>query len=107
MIENVGNMVCPADFPLGASVRLLVVSPTEGDDVVRKHPLLFQAVDAVAVNKVDIASAVGADVDRMCRDAAEVAPDLPVVRTSATTGRGLGDLTELLAARRGTHHEGH
>jgi hydrogenase nickel incorporation protein HypB len=100
VIENVGNMVCPADFPLGATVRVLVVSPTEGDDVVRKHPLLFQSVDAAVVNKVDIADAVGADTDRMVADAAEVAPDLPVFRTSVETGRGIEDLAGMLHTRR-------
>ena len=106
VIENVGNMVCPADFPLGATVRLLVVSPTEGDDVVRKHPLLFQSVDAAVVNKVDIADAVGADTDRMVADAAEVAPDLPVFRTSVETGRGIENLAAMLQTHRehGHHH---
>lgn len=103
LIENVGNMVCPADFPLGANVRLLVVSPTEGDDVVRKHPLLFQSVDAAVINKVDIADAVGADVELMADDAAEIAPDLPVLRTSVQTGEGLDELLELLGDRR-SHH---
>jgi hydrogenase nickel incorporation protein HypB len=106
-LENVGNMVCPADFPLGADLRAVVVSPTEGDDVVRKHPLLFQACDAAVVNKVDIADAVGADVDTMVADAERVAPDLEVVRTSAETGTGLGDLEALLAERRtrtNAHH---
>jgi hydrogenase nickel incorporation protein HypB len=106
VVENVGNMVCPADFPLGATVRVLVVSPTEGDDVVRKHPLLFQAVDAAVVNKVDIADAVGADVDRMVADATEVAPDLSVIRTSAETGRGIDDLAAMLHRQRG-HDHGH
>ena len=105
LVENVGNMVCPADFPLGASVRLLAVSPTEGDDVVRKHPLLFQAADAVALNKVDIADAVGADVDRMAADVEDIAPDLPVVRTSAETGTGVERLVALLADSRGSHDD--
>jgi len=106
-VENVGNMVCPADFPLGAHVRAVVVSPTEGDDVVRKHPMLFQACDAAVVNKTDIASAVGADVDAMVADAGRIAPDLPVVRTSARTGRGLDDLAALLERRRARHERSH
>jgi hydrogenase nickel incorporation protein HypB len=105
LIENVGNMVCPADFPLGANVRLLVVSPTEGDDVVRKHPLLFQAVDAAVCNKVDIADAVGADIDRMVADAGEIAPELPVFRTSVETGRGIDDLAGMLRERRTRGHQ--
>lgn len=91
-LENVGNMVCPADFPLGAETRVLVVSTTEGDDVVRKHPRLFQVCDVAVVNKVDIAGAVGADVATMERDVRSVAPDLPVVRTSAREGVNIGAL---------------
>lgn len=105
-IENVGNMVCPADFPLGAAVRAVVVSPTEGDDVVRKHPLVFGACDAAVINKTDLADAVGADVDVMAEDVATVAPDLPVVRTSAETGAGLPALGSLLGRFRGAGHGG-
>lgn len=95
-VENVGNMVCPADFPLGTTVRLVVVSPTEGDDVIRKHPHLFQVADCVAVNKVDLAAAVGADTERMVTDAASIAPDVPVVETSVETGGGLRELADTL-----------
>lgn len=107
LVENVGNMVCPADFPLGADARAVVVSPTEGDDVVRKHPMLFQACDLAVVNKVDVADAVGADVDTMVADAERVAPDTPVVRTSATTGAGLDALAARLDRRRGRAHTHH
>ncbi|MFC7057173.1 GTP-binding protein [Halovenus salina] len=79
-------MVCPADFPLGAQARVLVVSTTEGDDVVRKHPLLFQACDVAVVNKADIADAVGADIDQMRDDVAEIAPEMPVFETNARDG---------------------
>jgi len=104
-VENVGNMVCPADFPLGAEARLLVVSTTEGDDVVRKHPLLFQAADAAVVNKTDIADAVGADVARMEADVAEVAPDLPLFSTSAAENTGIDELEAFLAEVRTHHHD--
>ena len=107
-LENVGNMVCPADFPLGAGVRVLVVSTTEGDDVVRKHPLLFQACDATVVNKVDIAEAVGADVDAMRADVADIAPGMSVFETSAKHDEGIDDLAAFLAGRREAgHHHGH
>jgi hydrogenase nickel incorporation protein HypB len=101
LVENVGNMVCPADFPLGTDVRAVVVSPTEGDDVVRKHPMLFQVCDVAVVNKVDVADAVGADVDTMVADVEHVAPDTRVVRTSAETGEGIDDLTAWLDDQRG------
>lgn len=103
-VENVGNMVCPADFPLGAGARILVVSTTEGDDVVRKHPLLFQACDAAVVNKTDIAAAVNADVDTMAEDIGDIAPDLPVFRTSAREPDGIDALESYLAEHRTHDH---
>ena len=106
-LENVGNMVCPADFPLGATVRLLVVSTTEGDDVVRKHPLLVQACDAAVVNKVDLAEAVGADVERIREDLETAAPGLPVFETVARNGAGVDDLEAFLTTEREGHHEQH
>lgn len=60
-IENVGNLVCPADFPLGADYRVVVISTTEGDDMVRKHHDIFTHSDVAILNKIDIADAVGVD----------------------------------------------
>jgi putative protein kinase ArgK-like GTPase of G3E family len=54
-IENVGNLVCPADFPLGADKRVVVISVTEGDDMVRKHPMIFRESDVIVINKADLA----------------------------------------------------
>jgi hydrogenase nickel incorporation protein HypB len=105
-IENVGNMVCPADVPLGAHARILVVSTTEGDDVVRKHPLLFQAADAAVINKIDIADAVGTDVDRMLEDARDVAPDVPTFPASVAAGTGLDPLFAYLENVRSSGHAG-
>ena len=62
-IENVGNLVCPADFPLGADLRVVVISTTEGDDMVRKHPDIFLHSDIAVINKVDIAEHVDVDVN--------------------------------------------
>jgi hydrogenase nickel incorporation protein HypB len=104
-VENVGNMVCPADFPLGASLRVLVVSTTEGDDVVGKHPLLVQSVDAAVINKVDLAAAVGTDLDRLRDDIERAAPDLPVFETNARDGVGIDDLRSFLESHRGSGHD--
>jgi len=100
-LENVGNMVCPADFPLGANRRVLVVSTTEGGDVVRKHPMLVQSADLVVVNKVDIAAAVGTDCDRIRADVEDVAPGTPVFETDARHEVGIDALAEAVAA---DHH---
>jgi hydrogenase accessory protein HypB len=68
MIENVGNLVCPADFPLGADYRVVVVSVTEGDDMVRKHHDIFIHSDVAILNKIDIAHAVDVDPDIIAKD---------------------------------------
>lgn len=105
-LENVGNMVCPADFPLGANRRVLVVSTTEGDDVVRKHPMLVQTADLVAINKVDVAEAVGTDIDRIRADVETVAPGTPVFETDAKHDVGVDALAETLTDNHDHHGSG-
>jgi len=94
-VENVGNLVCPADFPLGTDVDLVVVSLTEGDDMIRKHPKIFVQTDVVAINKVDLADAVAADPQRLVEDYRRLNPHGRAVLTDARSGRGV---EELLAA---------
>ena len=106
-LENVGNMVCPADFPLGTTRRVLVVSTTEGDDVVRKHPMLVQTADAVVINKVDLAEAVGTDIDRIRADVDDVAPETQVFETDARSGEGIDALAAELEDGRDHHHHHH
>ena len=97
-VENVGNMVCPTDFELGAEKRVVVVSSTEGDDVVNKHPMMFRGCTIGVLNKVDLAEAVGADLDRMERDMHRYNPDMKVFRTNMKTGDGVDALlTEILS----------
>lgn len=67
-IENVGNLVCPADFPLGTDYRVVVISTTEGDDMVRKHHDIFTHSDVAILNKMDIAQAVDVDPEVIARD---------------------------------------
>jgi len=67
-IENVGNLVCPADFPLGTDYRVVVISTTEGDDMVRKHPDIFIHSDIAILNKIDIADAVDVDPEVIVHD---------------------------------------
>jgi len=99
-IENVGNMVCPTDFRLGAEKRIVVVSSTEGDDVVNKHPMMFRGADIGVINKVDLATLVGADVVRMEHDIQRYHPGLPVFRTNLKSGEGLAPLlVEILRKR--------
>ena len=91
-IENVGNLVCPADFPLGSDVRITVVSVTEGDDMIRKHPVLMGTSDIIIVNKVGLAEVMEVDVEVLKRDAARINPHVPVVLTDAREGTGLEKL---------------
>lgn len=95
-IENVGNMVCPTDFKLGAEKRIVVVSSTEGDDVVNKHPMMFRESAIGVINKIDLAPLVGADLDRMERDMYRYNPDIKVFRTNLKTGEGVETLMDAI-----------
>ena len=94
-IENVGNLICPADFNLGAHVRTVIISVTEGDDTAEKHPMIFKTADMAIVNKVDLAEAVGADADKMVNDIKTINPDIPVVKCSLKTGEGVQEIIDL------------
>ncbi len=87
-IENVGNLICPADYELGEHKRVVVVSVSEGDDIVEKHPSIFTKADLVIVNKIDIAEAVNADADKMVKDARIINPRIDVLKMSLKTGEG-------------------
>ncbi|MGC9529352.1 MAG: hydrogenase nickel incorporation protein HypB [Candidatus Bipolaricaulaceae bacterium] len=95
-VENVGNLVCPADFPLGTDGDMVVISVTEGDDMVRKHPKIFAQTDVVAVNKMDLAEVVGVDPQRIVADYRQVNPHGRVVLTDARRGRGVEELLTAL-----------
>lgn len=95
-IENVGNLVCPSDFVLGEHKRIVVVSVTEGDDTIAKHPMIFRISDAVVVNKIDIAEFVDADPDKMVQDAKRINPKIEAIKTSCRTGEGLDKWIGLL-----------
>ncbi len=91
-IENVGNLVCPADFPLGTNKRIVVISVTEGDDMVRKHPVIFGLADIIVINKIDLAEIVEVDVDVISSDAKKVAPHTKLIMTDAKHKVGLEEL---------------
>jgi len=95
-MENVGNLICPADFPLGTDREIVVISVTEGDDMVRKHPKIFAQTDVVVVNKVDLAGAVDVDPERLVRDYAALNPHGKIVLAEAKKGRGIGEILGLL-----------
>lgn len=96
IIENVGNLICPVDFELGSHMRIVVVSVTEGDDTVEKHPLIFQSADLVVINKVDLADAVGADADKMVSDAKKLNPNIQIIKSSLKEGSGLSEIIQAI-----------
>jgi len=95
-IENVGNLVCPTDFPLGAQKRVLVISVTEGDDMVRKHPLIFRLSDIIVINKVDLAKIMEVDPKGLVKDVRKVRPDAKVFMTDARHGTGIKELMKAM-----------
>ncbi|HTY47328.1 MAG TPA: hydrogenase nickel incorporation protein HypB [Methanomassiliicoccales archaeon] len=95
-IENVGNLVCPADFPLGTDTRVVVISPTEGDDMVNKHPMIFLEADVAVLNKIDLLKVLDVDVDRLKRDYARIRKNGVLHQTSAKTGEGVPELLKAL-----------
>lgn len=89
MIENVGNLVCPALFDLGETAKVVILSVTEGDDKPIKYPHMFRAAQVMILNKIDLLPYVSFDVDRCLDNAHRVNPHLRVFSLSATTGTGL------------------
>ena len=97
-IENVGNMVCPTDFKLGAEKRVVVISTTEGDDVVNKHPMMFRDCQIAVINKVDLAEAVGCNVERMIADIKRYNPEMVIIKTNLRKGEGLAEVVDAILA---------
>ena len=96
-IENVGNLVCPADFPLGTDMRVVVISTTEGDDMVRKHHDIFIHSDLAILNKMDIADAVGVDPDVILKDYEKLTGGRKeMIPCSVRTGEGLDRVIKAL-----------
>ena len=96
IIENVGNLICPAEFPLGTEKRVVVVSVTEGPYMIVKHPFTFMTADVMTINKKDLAETMKIDINQLERQAKEVKPDLKVTITNALTGDGVKDLIKAL-----------
>ncbi len=89
VIENVGNLVCPAAYDLGETRRVALLSTTEGEDKPLKYPTLFKSVDVAIVTKIDIAEVVGFDRDRAIENIRRVAPQAQILELSARTGEGM------------------
>ncbi|MDI6739265.1 MAG: hydrogenase nickel incorporation protein HypB [Candidatus Edwardsbacteria bacterium] len=100
IIENVGNLVCPAEFDLGESLKVVVLSVPEGDDKPAKYPLIFSEAGAVVINKVDLLAATDFDLEKAERDIRKINPDAPIFRLSCRTGAGTQTWFDWLAEQR-------
>ncbi len=96
VIENVGNLVCPAAYDLGESLRLVLLSVTEGEDKPLKYPATFHGADLVVISKLDLLEATGFDLAHARHHISRVAPQARVLEVSARTGLGLAELVEQL-----------
>jgi hydrogenase nickel incorporation protein HypB len=89
VIENVGNLVCPAAYDLGETLRVVLLSVTEGEDKPLKYPTAFQSADVVILSKIDIAEAVGFDQETAIANICRMAPQAQLFEVSARTGLGM------------------
>jgi hydrogenase nickel incorporation protein HypB len=101
VIENVGNLVCPAEFRVGEDARVMVSSVTEGEDKPLKYPLMFRACELVIVNKIDLLEHLDYDMDKFLYHLHGVHPDVPHMLVSARTGEGVDELRDWLVALAG------
>ena len=98
-VENIGNLVCPAEFNIGESFRLALLSIPEGDDKVEKYPLMFATSQALALNKYDLKDYFDFDDGRVERAARGVNPEINLFRVSSRDGSGLDELAGWIAQR--------
>ena len=99
VIENVGNLVCPAEFRVGEDVRVMVYSITEGEEKPLKYPLMFRSADLVLVNKLDLLEHLDFDLEQFLDNLDTVNPGVRRVLTSARTGQGVEEWCEWLGQR--------
>jgi hydrogenase nickel incorporation protein HypB len=96
IIENVGNLVCPASYDLGEDFRVVLLSVTEGEDKPLKYPPMFQAANVVILSKIDLAQACGFNRDAVLANIGRIAPHARVFEVSAKTGQGMDTWTQFL-----------
>jgi hydrogenase nickel incorporation protein HypB len=98
-IENVGNLVCPADFYLGENIKMMILSVPEGDDKPLKYPGMFQAADAIILNKVDVMPAFTFDKSLFDEHIEQLNPNAPCFAIAATKGEGVDDWANWLSSQ--------
>jgi hydrogenase nickel incorporation protein HypB len=98
-IENVGNLICPAEFPLGAHFNVVLLSVAEGSDKILKYPVMFYEADCVVITKVDLCPYVEVDPAQLTQDVLKMRPGIPVFTTSAKTNEGVQPWLAWIAAQ--------
>ncbi|MFH1729454.1 MAG: hydrogenase nickel incorporation protein HypB [Pseudomonadota bacterium] len=101
IIENVGNMVCPAEFDVGENSKVSIISIAEGEDKPQKYPLIFQVTDVCLVNKMDLKPYLDISVENLISDIQSINPTLTTIKISAKTGDGLNEWHEWLMRKKG------
>jgi len=96
IIENVGNLVCPAEFNLGEDMKIMLLSLAEGHDKPLKYPLMFQESSALVLNKIDLLPYTNADIGKMKKDSLSLNPKLKIFEVSCKTGEGISEWTDWL-----------
>jgi hydrogenase nickel incorporation protein HypB len=104
IIENVGNLVCPAAFDLGEHLRVVLLSVTEGEDKPQKYPAMFKSAQVILVNKTDIAEAVGWNRETALSNLSNIAPQAHIFEVSAQTGTGMQEWYAYLEAEMQERH---
>ena len=99
MVENVGNLVCPAEFNLGEDIKAMILSVAEGDDKPLKYPIMFQESRVLLINKIDLLPYVECDVGKMRERALQLNADVEIFEVSCSTGDGLDSWADWLRQR--------
>ncbi|MCS7163755.1 MAG: hydrogenase nickel incorporation protein HypB [Thermodesulfovibrio sp.] len=95
-IENVGNLVCPAEFKVGEDIKVMILSITEGDDKPLKYPLMFQESSVLIINKIDLKDFLDVSIDKIKKDAKSLNPNIKIFEVSCKTGQGIDEWTSWL-----------
>lgn len=95
-IENVGNLVCPAEFKVGEDMKVMILSITEGDDKPLKYPLMFQESSVLIINKIDLKDFVDVSIDKIKKDTQFLNPKIKIFELSCKTGQGIDEWTNWL-----------
>jgi hydrogenase nickel incorporation protein HypB len=100
IIENVGNLVCPAEFKVGENMKMMVLSIAEGHDKPLKYPLMFQESSALVLNKIDLLPYMNTDINKVRNDSLALNPKLKIFEVSCATGAGIDAWAQWLSALR-------